>query len=68
MYKISHEDILYRTGNISSNFIITKWRITFKIVNCCVTFYIVYQLYLELFFLKNASEDFPSGPVVKNPP
>ena len=39
--------------------------------NCdllCHIFYIVHQLYLELFEkIKNASEGFPGGPVVKNP-
>ena len=45
MHKISHENILYRIGNIGSNFIITKWRITFKIVTCYVIYFILYINY-----------------------
>ena len=68
MHKISHENILYRIGNIGSNFIITKWRITFKIVDCCVIYFILYINYTSSYLKKkNASEGFPGGPVVKNP-
>ena len=63
MHKISHEDILYRIGNIGSNFI-TKWRITFKIVTC----YVIYCTSTIPRVIKNVSEGFPGGPVVKNPP